>query len=149
MKQRKLTWCIVSVTIVAVFCFVVSIPIVNDFIANKMAKSIKAIKLPDNTQYIETFSKAGKLIGSGNGMQYLGGILVKSELPLQDLQTYYSQYAKNDWECIVENQTDKNISFVEHGTVSLNTDISGDTYYVVYSWGDNDSIYSELDLRGH
>ena len=149
MKQRKLTWCIVSVTIVAVFCFVVSIPIVNDFIANKTAKSIKVIELPDNTQYIETFSKAGKLIGSGNGMQYLGGILVKSELPLQDLQTYYSQYAKNDWECIVENQTDKNISFVEHGTVSLNTDISGDTYYVVYSWGDNDSIYSELDLRGH
>lgn len=139
----------VSVLIVAILGFMISIPIVNDDIANKTAKSIKEIELPNNTQYIETFSEADKLIGNGNGMQYIGGILIKSELSLQDLQLYYSQYAKNDWECIVEKQTDKNISFIEHGTVSFNSDINGDTYYVVYSWGDNDSIYSELDLRGH
>lgn len=150
MKKFKIICVItVSVLIFSILGFMISIPIVNNDIANKTATSIKEIELPNNTQYIETFSEAGKLIGNGNGMQYIGGILIKSELSLQDLQLYYSQYAKNDWECIVEKQTNKNISFIEHEKVSLNSDINGDTYYVVYSWGDNDSIYSELDLRGH
>lgn len=150
MKKFKIICGItVSVLIFSILGFMISIPIVNNDIANKTATSIKEIELPNNTQYIETFSEAGKLIGNGNGMQYIGGILIKSELSLQDLQLYYSQYAKNDWECIVEKQTNKNISFIEHEKVSLNSDINGDTYYVVYSWGDNDSIYSELDLRGH
>lgn len=150
MKKFKIICVItVSVLIFSILGFMISIPIVNNDIANKTATSIKEIELPNNTQYIETFSEAGKLIGNGNGMQYIGGILIKSELSLQDLQLYYSQYAKNDWECIVEKQTNKNISFIEHEKVSFNSDINGDTYYVVYSWGDNDSIYSELDLRGH
>lgn len=82
-------------------------------------------------------------------MQYIGGILIKSELSLQELKSYYSQYATNDWECIVEKQTDKQISFIEHGTISFNSDINGDNYYVVYSWGSTNSIFSELDLKGH
>ena len=82
-------------------------------------------------------------------MQYIGGILIKSELSLQELKSYYSQYAINDWEFIVEKQTDKQISFIEHGTISFNSDINGDTYYVVYSWGNSNSVFSELDLRGH
>lgn len=139
MKKFKIICVItVSVLIFSILGFMISIPIVNNDIANKTATSIKEIELPNNTQYIETFSEAGKLIGNGNGMQYIGGILIKSELSLQDLQLYYSQYAKNDWECIVEKQTNKNISFIEHEKVSLNSDINGDTYYVVYSWGDND-----------
>ena len=82
-------------------------------------------------------------------MQYIGGILIKSGLSLQELKSYYSQYATNGWECIVEKQTDKQISFIEHGTISFNSDINGDNYYVVYSWGSTNSIFSELDLRGH
>lgn len=133
----------------AILGFMISVPIVNDSIANKTAKSVREIELPNDTEYIESFSKAGKLTGNGNGMQYLGGILIKSELSLEELQSYYSQYAKNDWEFMVEHQTDSRIAFIEHGTVSLNSDINGDNYYIVYSWGSNDSIYSEFDIRGH
>ncbi len=150
MKKFKLIFGIgIGIFIVAILGFVISIPIVNDRIADKTAESVKKIELPANTEYIEMFSKAGKLIGNGNGMQYLGGILIKSELSLEDLQSYYSQYAKNEWTCIVEKQTKQNLSFVEHEIVSLNADINGDSYYIVYSWGDEDSIYRELDLRGH
>ena len=28
-------------------------------------------------------------------------------------------------------------------------DVVGNNYYVVYSWGSTNSIFSELDLRGH
>ena len=138
--------------IMAIIIFIASIQISNDGVAVKTAKGVKAIKLPDSTEYVEMFSEAGKLTGCGNGMQYLGGILIKSELSLEDLQSYYSDYAQNEWECIVERQTDKNIRVVEHGTVSLNTDINSENFYIVYSWGENNSIYSTfstLDIRGH
>ena len=49
----------------------------------------------------------------------------------------------------MEKQTDKQISFIEHGTISFNSDINGDNYYVVFSWRSTNSIFSELDLRGH
>ena len=148
-KCKRICKIAFGIPIIVILIFMISIPIVNDNIADKTAERIQQIELPDNTQYLETFSKAGKLSGNGNGMQYIGGILIKSDLSLQDLQSYYSRYAKNEWDCIVAKQTDQNISCIEHGTVSLNSDINGDTCYVVYSWGDNDSLYSELDLRGH
>ena len=148
-KCKRICKIAFGIPIAAILIFMISIPIVNDNIADKTAERIQQIELPDNTQYLETFSKAGKLSGNGNGMQYIGGMLIKSDLSLQDLQSYYSRYAENEWDCIVAKQTDQNISCIEHGTVSLNSDINGDTCYVVYSWGDNDSLYSELDLRGH
>lgn len=135
--------------VIVILCFLISIPIVNDSAAQKTAKRIENIALPDHTEYIETFSKAGKLVGNGNGMQYLGGILIRSDLSLEELQLYYAQYAQNEWECLVEKQTDKTIRAVEHETVSLHADIDSDNYYIVYSWGDYDSIYSQLDIRGH
>ena len=82
-------------------------------------------------------------------MQYIGGILIKSGLSLQKLQSYYSQYTTNDYDCIVEKQTDKQMAFIEHETMSFNSDINDDNYYVVYSWRNVNSIFSELDLRGH
>ncbi len=140
---------VLGILFAGIAVFLLSVPIVNNNIASETARRVKEIELPEATEYIESFSKAGKLVGNGNGMQYLGGILIESELSLEDLESYYSQYAENEWECIVEKQTGKNIRFVEHGTVSLNGDIDGDNFYIVYSWGDGDSIYSELDLRGH
>lgn len=49
----------------------------------------------------------------------------------------------------MERQIDKNIAFIEHSTISLEADIDGNDYFIVYSWGDNTSIFSELDIRGH
>lgn len=99
MKRLKFVFgIIIGILVMAIVGFTVSVPIVNDGIANKTAKSIIRVELPNDTEYIESFSKAGKLIGNGNGMQYLGGILIRSELSLEELQTYYSQYAKNNFE---------------------------------------------------
>ena len=77
---------IMAVMAAALVLFALSIPIVNDRVAVKTAESVKNIELPDNTEYIETFSEAAKLVGNGNGMQYLGGILIKSGLSLDELQ---------------------------------------------------------------
>ncbi len=147
-----------SVKIAAIFLFIlisgilifaISIPLVNDNVAENTAENLEEIPLPENTQYIEKVSLAGKVVGNGNGMQYFGAILIKSGLTVEELQRYYSGYAENEWECIVERQNKKEISIVEHGFLEFQTNISEDNYYIVYSWGRNDSIFHEFDLRGH
>ena len=128
----------------------ISIPLVNDHVAKNTAKVIEKIELPEHTEYMESFWKAGKLVGNGNGMQYLGGILIKSELSIDELRTYYTRYANEEWECIVEEQAGTGIQLIEHGNLSLDTNVMGDGYYIVYSWGHNDFVFfSEFDLRGH
>lgn len=108
-----------------------------------------ALPLPNDTQFIESVYKAGKLAGNGNGMQYFGAILIQSELSLEELKEYYWNFAEHDWECVVEKQTDANVSVIEHTNLTFKTKIEGDNYYIVYSWGDNNTIFHEFDIRGH
>ena len=136
-----------------VVLFIMIVPIItrtiNNDIAYQTAQDVKAIALPDKTEYVEMFSAAGKLVGNGNGMQYLGGILIKSELPIDSIRSYYSQYASNEWEYLVDKQEGNYIRFVEHGEVSLHTNVDGDNFYIVYSWGQSNSFLTEFDTRGH
>lgn len=118
-------------------------------ITKKWGEELQSIPLPEKTELAEARSAAGKLVGNGNGMQYFGAILIKSELSLSELNTYYAGYAKEEWECIVEKQEDKEIQVIEHGSLNFETEINSGNYYIVYSWGSNDSIFHEWDLRGH
>lgn len=124
-------------------------PVINDHAAKRAADELSRIPLPEKTELIEVKSAAGKLTGSGNGMQYFGAILIRSGLPLEELNTYYSEYAEGGWSCAVQKQEGKEILLIEHGNLEFETEISSDDYYIVYSWGSGDSIFSELDLRGH
>lgn len=124
-------------------------PAVNDNTAKETANELLDIPLPDHTEFVETVYKAGKLVGNGNGMQYFGAILIKSELSLEELKEYYLSFSENEWECIVEKQTGTDIKVIEHGRLTFKTDIEGDNYYIVYSWGENDAVFGEWDIRGH
>ena len=67
---------------------VISIPLINNHTAYKVEKALCEILLPEETELIESLSQAGKLTGNGNGMQYFGAILIRSELSLEELETY-------------------------------------------------------------
>lgn len=142
---------VIIIVTVALVCLSVLIaaPFVNDHMAKKTAKELADLPLPNNTELIESVYKAGKLVGNGNGMQYFGAILIKSELLLEELQEYYSEFAESEWQCIVENQIDTEIRIVEPTRLTFRSDIEGDHYYIVYSWGENHTIFHELDIRGH
>lgn len=141
---------VVTVTIILFTLVFIASPIVNDDVAKKTADELLEIPLPDNTEFMESIYEAGKLVGNGNGMQYFGAILIKSDLSLDELKEYYSEFADNEWTCVVENQihTDVDKSIMDTA-LSFKTDIEGNDYYIVYSWGDNDTIFHEFDLRGH
>lgn len=148
-KMKKV---LVAIILIVVFIFLsvlVAAPIINDNIAKKTANKLADLPLPNNTEFIEMVYIAGKLIGNGNGMQYFGAILIKSELSLEELKEYYLQFAKNEWECVVESQIDTDIKIIEHTKLTFKTNVEGDDYYIVYSWGDNNTIFHGFDIRGH
>lgn len=133
-------------------------PIYNDSVAQKIADDLAALPLPSDTILLEQTSLAGKLVGEGNGMQYFGAILIQSGLPQDALQAHYAPFAPNSWSCQVAPQTSSSLSLLEHARLSFKTPIATKNaaenaadggYYIVYTWGDNTTIFHELDLRGH
>ncbi len=147
--MKKLLAAVVLIPVLTFVCILIVAPIVNDSISGSTAKELAARPLPENTELIESVSKAGKLVGCGNGMQYFGAILIKSGLSLTELREYYNSFAGSGREYIVENQSAGDIKVIEHALISFKTDIDGDNYYIVYTWGDNQTIFHEFDLRGH
>ena len=61
-------------------------PFINDDVSKKTANELADLPLPGNTELIESVHESGKLVGNGNGMQYFGAILIKSDLSLEELK---------------------------------------------------------------
>lgn len=147
--MKKLLITIILIVVIIFLSVLVAAPIVNDNIAKKTADKLVDLPLPSNTEFIETVYIAGKLVGNGNGMQYFGAILIKSGLSLEELKEYYLKFAKDEWECMVERQIDTDIKIIEHRKVTFKTNVEEDNYYIIYSWGNNNTIFHEFDIRGH
>ncbi|MCR5167971.1 MAG: hypothetical protein K6C13_12290 [Oscillospiraceae bacterium] len=151
MKKAK------KIVFILFLCILVSFPlmifVINNSIAVHTMNDVRRVPLPEKTEFIEKISTAGKFTGNGNGMQYLGAILIKSELSEEKLKNHYSSYSENDRIYTVESQNDKRIKQAENYTLSFKTDMNGDNYFIVYSYGSSgndlaDSIL-DLDIRGH
>ena len=132
----------------------IGIVITNNSIADKIEKELVSYELPTNTKLVDSVSVAAKLTGNGNGMQYMGAILVDSGLSKEELKEYYS--SEFDYIEVNEQET-VNLDFIQN--VSFDADIvSGDkTYYSIICWNDNrreifGDFISELldfDIRGY
>ena len=146
MKKLKLVGMLTAVVLIG---GVIAIPLINNHTAYKVEKKLCETPLPEKTELIESISRAGKLTGNGNGMQYFGAILIRSELSLEELDAYYSDYRRNEWEYLVEIQKGQSIEVIDHGGLQFSKEIKGSGYYIVYSWGSGDSLLQELDMRGH
>ncbi len=128
----------------------VGIMIANNCIANGVEKRLAAYSLPQNTELIDSVSVAEKLTGNGNGMQYLGAILVKSDLTKEELLQYYSGALGN---VEVYEQTTNTIDSMKRTIVFKALPDDG-TYYSVLYWGDEDfdgwvNTLLDFDIRGH
>lgn len=147
-KNKARLWIRVTMVFVAVvlLIFAVVIPIVNNAVALGIEKDLKRLPLPESTELVESISKAGKLVGNGNGMQYFGAILVKSDLSAEELTAYYE-----DHDCSLAGQLTSEILVVDR-TLSFRHDEYGVGYYIVYRWGSAPDWLQDLldtDLRGH
>ena len=116
MKKIKLVGILAAVVLIG---SVISIPLINNHTAYKVEKALCEIPLPEETELIESLSQAGKLTGNGNGMQYFGAILIRSDLSLEELDAYYSGYRSNEWEYLVDIQEGQEIEVVDHSTLQF------------------------------
>ncbi len=126
----------------------VSISLINNFQAYKVKKQLLDIPLPENTETVEIMSKAGKLAGNGNCMQYLGAMLIRSDLCFEDLKTYYEKYA-DGWNGPFVAQPNGQAFDITNRPIRFSTAIDSQNYYVVHLWDYNESDLLDLDLRGH
>lgn len=148
MKKALKVTCIIAV--VLVLLFLASTPFVNNHSASRIADRLEDLPLPESTELIETVSAAGKLVGNGNGMQFFGAMLIKSELTFEELDSFYAAHRECEWDCIVETQTEQKIELIEHGSLSFShSPAQGDGYYIIYSWGSGIEPFCYLDIRGH
>lgn len=150
MKKTLIIAVLLPIILITLFVlFALSVPIVNNITAATVLSDIKNIPLPENTEYVDGVSAAGKLTGNGNGMQYFGAMLIKTDLSLDELNSYYSDYRENEFRLLVEKQESGEIAVIEHGSLAFESELSQDeNYYIVYSWGDGIDLFAALDLRG-
>jgi len=85
---------ILFITLIAVIVLPIAlysgIVITNNCIADRIEKRLTAYELPEGTELVDSVSTAGKFNGNGNGMQYMGTIVVSSDLREDELKDYYS-----------------------------------------------------------
>ena len=114
--MKKILAIIGGIILVLVFGILFVIPVSNDYAAMKTAKRAVDIPLPKQTEYIESAYLAGKLTGNGNGMQYFGAILVKSDLSVDELAAYYRNFNDDSQEYNVERAQKRSVSLTSNSS---------------------------------
>ena len=89
------------------------IVLMNNEIANRTTEELANIQLPENTQMVDNISIAGKVSGNGNGMQYFGAVLLKTDLSEEELDTYYQQYRGNSSKFLIKKQETEKIEVID------------------------------------
>lgn len=137
------------------FILYIAIVITNNNLANKVEDELKSYPLPAETVLVDSVSAAGKLVGNGNGMQYMGSILVSSNLSEEELLKYYSVEFKY---VEVRKQDSPTLDFIHTTNCSFKKfdETSNLTYYCITDWGsklnyDNELLFGilDFDIRGN
>lgn len=143
-KAKKAVVITVIALLIIPIILTVVITVVNDNTAAGVERELVSLPLPDETVFVESLSRAGKLVGNGNGMQYYGAMLISSELSLDELQEHYGEY-----DCEVY-QIDYPRIDIDHADLRFKTEPFPDNAYRVEKWGESPSwFFAEFDIRGH
>ncbi|MBE6792369.1 MAG: hypothetical protein E7534_02555 [Ruminococcaceae bacterium] len=153
MKPRTL---LILFLVMLPFAFYATVVVTNNHIADRIVERLESYPPPADTALVDADSLAGKLVGNGNGMQYVGTILISSTLDVETLTAYYQ--AAFPYIEVIE-QTDDELIFqgdsrcqYEHFIHNAPT-----PYYTVICWDDKRqeqlgsfiSTLLDLDLRGY
>lgn len=125
-----------------------SVRAVNDAAAHDIETRLLDVQLPDGADRIDSTSLAGKLSGNGNGMQYLGALLIRSDQTAGELQAFYDTQTGID-ELSVIVTTAGGLSEL-HSTPGFLGEPGEPGTFIVYAWGDGPGgDFEDSDLRGH
>lgn len=121
----------------------------NDAAARSVADRLSALPLPPGAQRVAVASKAGKLVGNGNGIQYVGAMLIRSAAEPATVVSFYEGQPEVGSDIAVTRSVELGAS--DSAVVGDLVGASGRSdEYVVYAWGSPPSwFHADVDLRGH
>ena len=128
----------------AVFWFFLGGAWCNDWRAAKLEREYARMELPEGAKRVETASFVGNTSGTGNHTEIWVGMLVYSELPVEELEAFYAGHMV---EAVPEDLTVSypyQKDFIEFQ--ALQGKDCGKGYFVVGNYYD---AVTQVDLRGH
>ncbi|MBR6709663.1 MAG: hypothetical protein IKL84_08315 [Clostridia bacterium] len=132
--------------ILLIMTTLIAIPCINDRTADTLEKMMLDTPLPDGAVLIDHASAAGKLIGNGNGMQYLAVLVIRSDLTADALEAHYAPLRRNSDHFLLVTAADADR--LPFDRLDLLPQYPSDAYFV-YSWGNSAFPLCDLDLRAH
>lgn len=128
----------------ALGALLISIPFVNDAAARQVESELLALPVPGHTRVLDSASEAGRFAGAGNGMEYLGAVLIESALAQEDLETHYAGSA-----AVLASPGDTGDRLSSWATQRF-PEAADQNTYLIYSFGVAPSeFHRQIDLRGH
>ena len=153
--MKKALAIILSVLILLPVIFYFTIHFTNNHIASLTLNKLEECPLPAGAALEDTLSAAGKFTGNGNGMQYMGAILISGELDIKQVEEHYKNKLEHfeireQSAPVLEFESSKDYSFGEFKNPNLK-------YFSVINWGsakdyfskDISNILIDFDIRGH
>ena len=145
------------VVLILIALFHAVIYVVNNHIAKQLESELLNCPLPPNSELIDSVSVAGKMEGNGNGMQWFGIILIRSEKNEVDLLQWYNSHEKTDVSDEIYVIRQKSPEVFEFRNYHFNNFSGEDLCYQIQLFRDSavgteSSIWKSLlnfDLRGH
>lgn len=128
----------------------IAIPLQNDAAARAVEEHLVALPLPPGAERIDALSRAGKLVGNGNGMQYLGALLIRSDRSVAEIESFYAGLESSFGSDITVTPTADQAALDQLSMRPLFSDPAAGDRFIVSAWGEAPSwIHEDFDLRGH
>ncbi|MBR2893492.1 MAG: hypothetical protein IKB94_06525 [Clostridia bacterium] len=154
--NKKIIFTVVFILLIPIV-FTTSIMITNNCIADKVERELSAIEMPNKTTFVDSLSIAGKIYGNGNGMQYIGELLITSDLSEEEINKHYKKFneeitvKKQNSTQVIEGEYYEKYQFASFDETQHHYKVE----LVKYNPATFDSNYSvfwkvlDFDIRGH
>jgi len=148
---------LIAILVVLALCispFVIA-PIANNIKAQSFISEVKKSAFPASTEVLEVVGGVGNTSGTGNHVELLAAVLVKSDLTLEQLRDYYrADSIENDYvlnNAIIQvtetTQTTSSMDILNLTFKNFENISSDDNLYIIQKI--ESAVFSTFDLRGN
>lgn len=141
---------VLAIVFLTVVGFSIAVPLQNDAAARAVEDRLGALPLPPGAERIDELSRAGKLVGNGNGMQYLGALLIRSDQSAGEIESFYAGREASFGSDITVTPTTDQTGLDRLTMRPLFSEPAAGDRFIVSAWGEAPSwFHADFDLRGH